>query len=202
MPNRQIPRVQHPPSKELLRGLCVLVVPLSADVTNKHNLANFLGVALDIDHGPVGHVRLDNARRQTRQEAVALSCHLLVLLMQWEGIPRWHVVALGDGAVCLSQAIHMHRVQVQVGHLFEEMSRGRAGGHCNLHGLSKLLSFVGIAQQCVHGRRSVEMRDVLLFQELPDHRVVDLPQAVVGSTNRCHSPGECPTYIMSVSPIE
>lgn len=83
-------------------------------------------------------------------------------------------------------------MQVQVGHLLEEVRGRRTGCYRDMHGLSELLGFIRVAEQGVHRGCGVKMADVLVFQQLPDQRVVDLPQTVVGSTDRRHSPRERP----------
>lgn len=81
MPNGQIPRVQDTSRKELLRGLGVLVVSLRTNIPNKSDLANLLPAALDIDHGALRHIGLDDPRGQTCHKAMSLARHLLVLLL-------------------------------------------------------------------------------------------------------------------------
>lgn len=138
--------MQHTPREELPRGLIVLVVPPSTDITNKNNLPNFLTAALDIDHRPLRNISLDNPHRQTRHKAMSLPRHLLVLLMQRETIPRGHAVSLGDRAVSLGHPVDMHWVQIQVRHLLEEMGCWWTCGHCDLHGLGEFLGLVRVAE--------------------------------------------------------
>lgn len=58
----------------------------------------------------------------------------------------------------------MHRVQIQIRHLLEEMGRRWACCHSYLNGLCELFGLVRVAEQGVHGWSGVEMANVLLFQ--------------------------------------
>ena len=142
MPHSQITGMQHTPRKELPRGLIILVVPPSTDVTNKDNLSDFFTAALNIDNSPFRNVSLDNPHRQTRHKAMSLSRHLLVLLMERETIPRGHAVSFGDRAVGFGHAVYMHRMQVQIRHLLEEMGRRWTCCHCDLDRLGEFLGLV------------------------------------------------------------
>ena len=87
MPHGQITGVQNTPREELPRGLIILVVPPSTNITNENNLSDFLTAALDVDNSPFRNISLDNPHRQTRHKAMSLSRHLLILLMHWETVP-------------------------------------------------------------------------------------------------------------------
>lgn len=163
MPNSQIARVQDTTQEELPRRLNILVVSLSTNVTNENDLSDFLAVTLDIGNGSLGNIGLDHPHRQTGQEAVALASHLLVLLVGWEVIPRGHVVTLGDRAVCFGHTIDVDGVQVQAGHLLEEMGCRWAGSHSDAHWLREFFGFIGVAEQRVDSRGSVEMAYLLLL---------------------------------------
>ena len=164
MPHGQITRMQNTSRKEFPRGLIILVVPPSTDVTNKDNLPDLFTAALNIDNSPFRNISLDNPHRQTRHKAMSLSRHLLVLLMDWETIPGWHAVSFGNRAVGFGHAVYMHRMQIQIRHLLEEMGRWWACCHSDLDGLGELLGLVRVAEQGVHGGGGVEMTDVLFFQ--------------------------------------
>lgn len=174
MPDRQVARVQHTASKELARGLRILIVAFGADVALEDDLAQLLTVALHIDNSPLGDIGLDDANRKTGDEPVALPRHLLILLLGRERLPSGHVVALGDGPVRLRHAIHVDGMQVQARHLFEEMGCGRTGCHRHPDRVGEPLRLLRRAQQGVDRRGGIEMRDVLVLEQMPDERVVDL----------------------------
>lgn len=164
MPHGQITGMQNTPRKEFPRGLIILVVPPSTDVTNKDNLSDLFTAALNIDNSPFRNISLDNPHRQTRHKAMSLSRHLLILLMDWETIPGGHAVSFGNRAVGFGHAVYMHRVQIQIRHLLEEMGCRWTCCHCDLDGLGELLGLVRVAEQGVHGWSGIEMADLLFFQ--------------------------------------
>jgi hypothetical protein len=109
-------------------------------------------------------------------------------------IPLRHVVPLGNRSICLCHSVHMHWVQVQVGHLLKEMWGRWAGRHGDLDRPRKSLGLVGSTEQGIHGWSRVEMGDVFLLQQSPNLRIVDLSQAVMGTTDSGHCPGKCPAW--------
>jgi hypothetical protein len=68
-----------------------------------------------------------------------------------------------------------------------------------MHRFLKSLGFGRIAKNRVDGWSGIEMGNVLLLEELPYQRIIDLSQAVVSSTNSSYCPRECPAYIFSIS---
>lgn len=194
VPDRQIPGVQDAPREELSRGLGVFVVASGADVANKSDLSYLFAIPLDVNNGSFWDIRLDDSNGQTSHETMSLSCHLLVFLFRGQLIPLRHVVPLGNRSICLRHSVHMHWVQVQVGHLLKEMWGGWAGRHSDLDRPRKSLGLVGSTQQGVHRWSRVEMGDVLLLQQSPNLRIVDLSQAVMGATDGGHCPGKCPAW--------
>lgn len=68
----------------------------------------------------------------------------------------------------------MHRVQVETGHLFEEVRCGRAGRDCYVDNLRESFGFFGVAEEGVDCRGGVEVCDVFLFQQSPNFGVIDL----------------------------
>jgi hypothetical protein len=55
------------------------------------------------------------------------------------------MIPLGDRSIGLGHAVNMHRMEVQVGHLFEEVRRGWASCHGNTNWLGKPFGFFCIA---------------------------------------------------------
>lgn len=113
MQDGEVAGVQGAAGEELARGLGVAVVALGADVAVEDDLADLLAVARDVHQDALlGGAGLHDADGQARHEAVALPRHLRVPLRRREILPRRHVVALRDGAVCLCHAVHVDGVQV------------------------------------------------------------------------------------------
>lgn len=94
--------------------------------------------------------------------------------MRRETVPRGEDIPSCNGAVRLCQPVDMHGVQVEGGHLFEEMGGGRAGGDGYLDGGGQGLGFFGCAEEGVDCGGGVEVGDSFFFEELPDQGVVDL----------------------------
>ena len=169
--------------EQLAGGLGILVVSPRANVANEGDFSYFFPVPLDIDNGPLWNFGLNYPCWETGYKAMSLSCHLLILLAEWYMVPCRQIIALGDGTVCLRQTVNMNRMKVQVGHLLKQMSGRRTSGHGNLDRIRKLLSLLSIAEHRVDSRSSIEMGDMLLLKQFPDRWVIDLSQAVVGSTD-------------------
>ena len=62
-----------------------------------------------------------------------------------------------------------------------------------LHGVGRT------AEKRVYCWSSIEMRDVLLLEQLPDLWIVNFAQAIVGSPDRGYSPWERPAWNSLVS---
>ena len=183
----------HAARPQLPRRLGILIVALSTNIPTEHNLADLDPVLLHVHRHALGLLGPDDARRQAGHESMALPRHLSVLLLRGQGLPRRHVVALGNWAVRFRQAVHVHRVQVQRGHGLEQVGGRRGCRDGDADGLRQRLGLRRRAQQRVDRRRRVEVRDALLLQQPPDGRVVDLAQAVVRPAHRRDGPGERPS---------
>jgi hypothetical protein len=139
-------------------------------------------------------VGLDHPRREGDDQAVALSGHFGVFVFGLEVVPFGQLVAFGDGAVCFRQAVHVDGTEVVHLHLLEEVRGGGAGGHGHANGVLELLGVgVGQEQRVDRGRRVV-VTDLLLFQKLPDIRIVDLSKAVMRAAGCRHGPGKRPSH--------
>lgn len=183
--------------EELSGRLGIFVVSPRADIANEDYLSDLLAIPLNVDHSSLWNLGLDHSHWQTCHKAVSLSCHLLILLAERDTIPCGQVVALGDGTVGLRQTVYMDRMEVQVGHLLEQMRSRRASRDGDADGIRKLFSLVGVAEKGVDRRSSIEVGDMFLLQQFPDSWVIDLPQAVMGPADRCDRPRECPAWNLS-----
>lgn len=89
-------------------------------------------------------------------------------------------------------------MQIQIGHLLEQVAGRRRGGDCNADGLFKALGgFIG-AKQGIYSRGGVEVGYFLFSEEAPDHWVVDFSKADVCAADSCECPAECPTCVLLV----
>jgi hypothetical protein len=102
------------------------------------------------------------------------------------------MVALSDGSVCLRQTIHVNGTQVQLRHLFKEISRGWTGCHRHPDRFWEPLSLLGGTQQRVDCGSRIEMRYSFILQEIPDERVINLSETVMGASNSRDCPRERP----------
>lgn len=72
------------------------------------------------------------------------------------------------------------------------MSGRGAGGNSDLYGPGKSLGRIGRAEESVDSGGGVKVGDTLLLEELPDERVVNLPETDMCASHRTDRPGECP----------
>lgn len=79
-------------------------------------------------------------------------------------------------------------------HLLKEVPGWWAGCNRHLDWVWQSLGFFGGYQQGVDSRGGVEVRNLLLLEELPDEGVVNLSQTHVEPPDGHNGPGECPSY--------
>ena len=78
------------------------------------------------------------------------------------------MVAFCYGAISLCESIYVDGHEVEIGHLLEEMCCWWRSSDCNAYRVRKFFSFLRGTQEGVDRWRCVEMRDVLVFEKLPD----------------------------------
>lgn len=79
MPHSQVTRVEYSTCEQLPRSLGIFEIALGTDVPKTDNLPNLLAVLFHVDYRTFGDICLDNPDRQTGDESMSLSCHLLIL---------------------------------------------------------------------------------------------------------------------------
>ena len=145
MPHCKVAGVQRTAEEQLPRGLGVLVVLLRAEVAVEDDLADLLAVSLHFDQVPgwlvwVVFFGSDDSHWQGCHGTVALAGHTTVLFLHFQVVPERFEVTFRDWPVRFCQAIHVHRVQIEVLHGFEQVSGRRARCNCDADRLCAKIS--------------------------------------------------------------
>src|SRR5467141_1034438 len=137
MPDGKVSGMQHATRKQFLRGIGVLIIAFCADIPIEDNFSDFFPVLFHINDATVRQPGFDDSHWKAGDKSVALSRHILILRLQWDSVPFWHVIGFGYRAICLCHAIHMDGLQIQVCHLFEEVSGWWTSRNSHSYGIRK-----------------------------------------------------------------